>query len=132
MDSPADNSPPPPHQSLIIVFWWCALIGTTTFSLLPNMGPPTTPVFDIGLDKFIHLGTYLLLALIPALFFSQGKALAGSLVLVATLSIGIEFAQNMVPGRLFSLGDVVANMIGVIFGLGVGLYARRHGPGYFR
>ena len=113
------------YKSQITRAWWFALLATTVASLLPNMGPPTTPLFDIGLDKFIHLGTYLVLAAVPALFFNPGAPLVRSILLVAAMSFGIEMAQDMVPGRLFSWGDVIANMLGVILGAVIGLYSRR-------
>ena len=113
------------YSKYITIFWWCALVAVTIASLLPNMGPPTTPFFEIGLDKFIHLATYLALAAVPAAFFRSGSPLAGSIFLVAALSVGIELAQNLVPGRLFSLGDVVANLLGAFLGAMTGLYFRR-------
>jgi len=113
------------YRKYIPAGWWIALVATTVASLLPNMGPPTTPVFDIGLDKFIHLVTYLVLAAVPVVFFKSGPTLAGAILLVVVLSGGIEFAQDQVPGRLFSLGDVVANLLGAFLGVMTGLYFRR-------
>ena len=51
-----------PYKKWVIVLWWLALGVTTAFSLHPKMGPPTTPLIEIGLDKFIHFGTYLVLS----------------------------------------------------------------------
>ena len=121
-----------PYKKWVIVLWWLALGVTTAFSLHPKMGPPTTPLFEIGLDKFIHFGTYLVLSALPALLFSPGKATNLSVLLVAALSICIEFAQDLVPGRLFSTGDVLANMTGVVSGVGIGLYLRWLRLRYFR
>ena len=120
------------YRKQIILTWWCALITVTVVSLQPNMGPPTTPLLGIGMDKFIHLGTYLLLVAVPAVIFNSGRLIVLSVLLVATMSIGIEFAQNLVPGRLFSMGDVIANMTGVFLGTATGLYFRRFGLEYFR
>jgi len=113
------------YRKYIPLCWWAALVATTVASLAPNMGPPTTPIFEIGLDKFIHLATYLVLAVVPAVFFRSIPALAGVIFLVVALSVGIEFAQDQVPGRLFSLGDVVANLLGASLGTLTGLYFRR-------
>lgn len=120
------------YKNQIIFCWWLAMAVTATASLLPDMGPPTTPLFGIGMDKFIHLATYLVLATVPALFFSRGKAVVRSVILVAVLSAGIEIAQEFTPGRLFSMGDVMANILGVFLGVVIGLYCRRFGLVYLR
>ena len=113
------------YKNQITIGWWLALVATTVASLLPDSGPPTTPLFGIGLDKFIHLATYLILAAVPALVFNSGAPIVRSVILVAVMSVGIEMAQDMVPGRLFSFGDVIANVVGVVTGTLIGLYSRR-------
>jgi len=132
MDGPvAGNQRVNRYKRQIVVAWWLALIATTTASLMPNMGPPTTPLLGLGMDKIIHLATYFVLAAVPALFFRSGGPIIRSVLLVAAMSIGIEFAQDLVPGRLFSMGDVIANMLGVLPGLVIGLYSRRYRLEYF-
>ena len=37
----------------------------------------------------------------------------------------LDFAQNFVPGRTFDLYDILANTLGVIIGIALGLLTRR-------
>ncbi len=36
--------------------------------------------------------------------------------------IGLEYAQDFVPGRFFSVADMVANGTGVVLGMALGKY----------
>ena len=74
--------------------------------------------------KVFHSLGYLWLAVIPFFGFERFKtALVGAFSMFL-LGIGLEYVQNFVPGRLFSVADMIANSIGVILGISFGLYLK--------
>lgn len=81
-----------------------------------------SPKIDIPLefrqsDKIAHFVAYFWLAALAFFAFEKpGGAVLGASCM-APLGLGLEFAQTMVPGRFFSLGDILANFAGV--GLGI-------------
>jgi VanZ family protein len=90
-------------------------------SLYPNAGPPKA---GIELDLILHCALYALLAgLVMIIFHNRKTAL---LLAIAMLPLGflLEFAQLYIRGRTFSLEDLIANSIGVVIGLLVGLGLR--------
>jgi VanZ family protein len=75
-------------------------------------------------DKLFHTIAYLCLAVLPFFGFKSFiTALVGALSMVL-LGVAIEFAQNFVPGRCFSLPDMFANTIGVSLGILIGWQLR--------
>ncbi len=71
-------------------------------------------------DKLQHFLAYAVLGFIGVLCF-PGRV--SSLILglgLVLLGIGLEVVQFYVPEREMSLGDGVANFLGVIFGVGLG------------
>lgn len=87
-----------------------ALVLATWFALTPQ--PVTLPEVALA-DKWAHLATYLLLALLvdaswPARGFDLPKW--GFLLGYGIL---IELIQTQVPNRFFSLADIAANAAGV-------------------
>jgi VanZ family protein len=87
---------------------------TTWLSLTPQL----MPLPNVALaDKWAHLANYMLLALLvdaswPATGFDWRKWAA-----LLVYGMAIELIQSKIPNRMFSLGDIGANLIGI------GLYA---------
>ena len=100
---------------LPILLVWAISIGTVSYlSLTPAVELPFGFKWD---DKVYHAFAYLWLSVLPLLCFQRRKFdLAGALMM-APFGILIEFAQRFVPGRHFSLGDMIANIVGVILGI---------------
>jgi VanZ family protein len=82
-------------------------------SLAPALAPPGA----FQLDKLIHLVAYGGLAAVACLPCDRAKL--GLTIAVMLIALGgmIEVAQSFVPGRFPSMGDFVANMIGVMLGV---------------
>lgn len=116
-------SPPKPFiQRSILLVWIVSVAMVIYLSLYPSLEIP----YDfIDADKIVHLMAYLWLAALPYFAFQVPKtALAGALCMVP-LGIGLEIAQHYVPGRCFSVADLVANCLGVMMGIWLARSAKR-------
>jgi VanZ family protein len=103
--------------------WLLAIIVVCCLSLLPPNGlrPLQAAAFN---DKLGHFMAYLILAVLPVVgmdLVGMGIALAFGMI---PLGVVLEFSQRLVPGRSFETGDIVANSIGVLIGVGVALCLR--------
>ena len=103
------------------IVWVLSIAVVAYLSLSPKIDLPL--VFS-GIDKVYHSLAYLWLAVIPFLGFQGVKiALAGALLMIP-LGIGLEYAQDLVHGRFFSVADMVANGTGVVLGMVLGKYVK--------
>lgn len=93
--------------------FWLFLLVVGVASLYP-MQPGT---LKGGLDKVAHLITYLVLFFSLDFAWSRGRRLVGKLVLLFLFSWLIEVAQHFMPLRQYSLGDLLANFVGLLLGL---------------
>lgn len=99
-----------------------ALLLITWQSLVPN----PVPAADLIGDKALHALGFLLLGFLadagwPELPFDWRK-----FVPLGLYGLGIEGLQSLVPGRVASLGDLVADSAGlVVYGLIAWLIGRR-------
>lgn len=98
-----------------ILWVWIASVTTVIYlSLSPSL---EISYGFINADKIVHLLAYLWLAALPFFAFPVPKgALAGALCMVP-MGVGLEFAQAYVPGRCFSVADMMANCLGVMVGI---------------
>ncbi len=101
--------------------WSVLLIAVIVLSLHPAPGLPT----GHGIDQAFHLVGYFFLAVLPFAGFSRGRLALGLSLLMLPLGIGLEFAQDAIPGRVKEGLDMVANGAGVFLGLSLGRPARR-------
>jgi VanZ family protein len=108
-------TPPKPFIQRSILLVWIASVAIVIYlSLYPSLEIP----YDfMDADKIVHFLAYLWLAALPFFAFQVPKtALAGALCMLP-LSTGLEIAQHYVPGRCFSVADLVANCLGVMMGI---------------
>ncbi len=111
----------PGIRRLVASAWSVLLIAVIVLSLLPAPGLPT----GHGVDKALHLVGYFFLAVLPFAGFSRPRLALGLSLLMLPLGIGLEFVQDMIPGRVKEGLDMVANGAGVFLGLCLGRPARR-------
>ena len=121
--------------------WIVMLALVVSGELLPGTSPPMRWVGSTGIsDKVLHYGAYTMLAGIPILGFARTGGVLWALAMIP-LGVALEFAQKIVPGRSFELGDITANTLGVLTGVAAGwagkkirsivalrLPESRHGP----
>lgn len=101
---------------------WGVSIGVVCYvSLIPRVEFPLD--FE-GADLVYHALAYLWLSLLPFFAFGTGKRGLLAAFLMIPLGIVLEFGQTFVPGRTFSILDMVANSCGTILGILCGKYVR--------
>jgi VanZ family protein len=105
----------------ILLLWLTILAVVVAGSLIPHAGPPDT---GVGLDKALHGILYALLAGVAMGLFHDRKTAFFLAVAMAPTGFLLEIAQAHIAGRTFSAGDLLANNVGVITGLGVGMLWR--------
>jgi len=104
--------------------WAAAFLAVIAGSLLPADSLPIRALSHFGVgDKLQHFAAYAVLAFLPALH-ERWPALAAVLAAVVGTGVLLEFAQNYSPGRSFEIGDMVADTVGALCGLVLGLPLR--------
>ncbi len=110
----------------MLTLWIIAVIIVVWGSLLPSNTLQRWHYDQVAPnDKLVHFMCYTVLAILPVAFLelvTLGIALAAGMI---PLGVGLEFAQRLVPGRSFEVGDMVADSLGVLAGIAVALSARR-------
>lgn len=104
------------RYALVFIYLGCLV----TLSLIPPKSLPKIPLFA-GADKLIHVGMYLIFALLSAwaLRIEQYRWRMW-LIIPVTIGWGIlmEYVQlEMGRGRAFSWYDILSNTTGVIIGI---------------
>jgi VanZ family protein len=101
--------------SLVVRCWWLfgyLLVATVVWlSLAPGVPGPDL----YGIDKLEHCFAYLMLML----WFAQvteRRHWLGTALTLALLGLLLEIGQLLVPERFFSVWDLGANWLGVVFG----------------
>jgi len=94
--------------------WVISILLVGCLSLTPRM---EIPYRFSGADKLAHCLAYAWLAILPFFGFARMRASFTGAFLMVPLGIGLEFAQQHVPGRDFSILDMVANCAGVALGI---------------
>jgi len=85
---------------------------------------PEVPSSIPGLDKLGHFGAYFLLSLFLVRTFAHCTHWVRSGWFWVTISIctgyglSLEWVQISIPGREATMGDVIANCIGIVLGCG--------------
>lgn len=106
-------------------------IITLVLTLLPGEDLPDVHFFHV--DKFAHFFIFGVLMILTSRGLKKTASITGAPVhpflTAALLSIGfgilIEFLQRFVPGRSFSIADMLANSIGVGLGYLILLLLKR-------
>jgi VanZ family protein len=99
-------------RNALFIFYMLAI---TVLSLLPGDDMPSVPVWD----KLLHLGAYMMMTIFLAMSSTSRKQLIEGLPLIFLWSLCIEIGQNLSGDRLFELMDGLANLLGLLLGLGV-------------
>ena len=99
---------------------WVTSIGSVCYlSLVPKI---EFPMDFRRADLVYHSVAYFWLSLLPFFGFASSKKALAYACLMFPLGLALEFAQFFLPGRLFSVFDIGANGLGVLFGTICGRY----------
>lgn len=112
----------------IILLWIISVCTVSYLSVMPQVELPFNFRWS---DKLCHSLAYFWLSALPFIGFTRGnKALICALLMIP-LGIGLEFIQGFIPGRFFSVSDMIANGLGAVAGIFFGqrLHVNRGGPG---
>lgn len=94
--------------------WFISMAFVARLSLMPAVDMPQ--LFP-GADKIAHCLAYGWLAVLPFFGFEKMRAAFVGAVLMLPYGIILELAQEHVPGREFSFGDIAADGVGVFLGM---------------
>lgn len=92
-----------------LAFWMTWSICTLLF-LTPVSGLPPIDLWD----KAVHTTVFVVLMVLLILAHAKQLSVLPLALLLTLYGVLIEFGQLFVPGRSFSLLDIVANTLGVI------------------
>lgn len=99
---------------------WLITIGYMGLIFYLSSKPIMLPMMLRNTDKVIHAFVYFILAILLYLsFFNSGlrkHILLISLAFAVTYGVSDEIHQYYVPGRIASIGDVIADSIGALLG----------------
>jgi VanZ family protein len=124
-------------QKLYRYLFWIGYFAVFIFAFIPiagslskvKLGPES---FHIRLDQLLHFVVYFLICMYYLAGQQRGFSLFSEnpltkfILLLLLLAIVTELAQLWVPERAFNVFDMVANVGGVIIGLGVIKMPQRH------
>lgn len=96
---------------------YAAVVFAASVADPPSGGLPLAGPFGlVGVDKWIHVGTYAALAVLVAyaLWTTTSRRLIAAVVVASAYGLGIEVVQSVLPLRAFELLDVLANTLGAL------------------
>ena len=106
-------------KTLRLPWVWLGLwLLCVVFVVVVSLGPPATVGPDVpASDKWMHLGTYFLLAAGAVQVFRPGRVLAGVAFGLVLLGIALEVGQGtLTEDRMMDWRDAIANTLGVALG----------------
>ena len=106
----------------ILILWGVSICAVVFLSLVPRV---ELPVDFWNADKLYHCAAYGWLALLPVMGFADRRTALYAALSAILLGMLLEVGQYFVPGRMFSVPDILANMLGVILGIFLGRFIRK-------
>lgn len=102
-----------------LALWFLCLCAIAALALVPNL-----MATNEGADKMLHLTVFCILMLWPVMTFQKPSAIIAALIGLFSVGIGIELAQEFIPGRNQEVMDIVFNCAGILSGLTIGYLMR--------
>jgi len=101
-------------RQAMMALWLVSVAATIAVSLLPHL---ELPINFWNADKIYHALAYAWLGALPLWAFASGERARTAAYLMIPLGGLLEWGQSFLPGRFASMGDAVANALGVFVGL---------------
>jgi VanZ family protein len=116
-------------EKLLIASWGVNLVAILILSVIPISLP------EGASDKVLHALAFLIASTLTLMAFRQKRSILIGLAVVVLVGVASETAQLVVPGRYASFLDLLADFVGVILGIPIGMlaaawvssFARRYG-----
>lgn len=99
----------------IIRLAWAGSICLVAYLSLRS--PEEISFFITGTDKIAHGLAYAWLGVLPFFSFEKMRTAFAAALLMIPYGIALEFAQQAIPGRDFSVADMAADAAGVVLGM---------------
>ena len=112
----------PNLKKAVMLAWIVSISVVVHLSLKPHVVPHID--FHYA-DKLMHSLAYLWLAFLPFAGFTLTRNVLMASLMMIPLGVGLELAQTLIPDRVASISDVIANSLGVGIGVVCGFYFRR-------
>jgi VanZ family protein len=113
-------------KRLLRGLWLIAVLVVIVGSLLPGNSLPIEMLGRLQIsDKIEHLVAYAALGFLPSVH-ERWKVAAVMLLAAVAMGVGLEFGQLLSPGRQFEIADMLADALGVCFGLAAGTSVRSY------
>ncbi|MEO0078089.1 MAG: hypothetical protein ABIK86_03710 [candidate division WOR-3 bacterium] len=93
---------------LFLVFW---IMLTSVVLTIPVRRQPR--IIERGYDKVIHTALFTVMGIA-----AQAAAPWVSLLVTTPVAVGLELVQQRLPYRIYSVVDLLANLTGILLGLG--------------
>jgi VanZ family protein len=111
---------------MIRAVWIISILIVVIGSLLPATSAPMRALSLLPVsDKAEHFCAYGWLALCSMFAIAPKRAAILFALALILMGVALEFAQRLVPGRAFEVGDMAANALGVLAGISLGLLLPR-------
>ena len=101
----------------ILTVWVCSLLIIIYTSLQPL---PEFTYQTRYMDKLLHALSYLWLAMLLFICLKTNKINLLVIISLILMGVALEIIQSYIPGRLFSIYDMIANTLGVLAGAFLG------------
>jgi VanZ family protein len=101
-------------RRLVMAVWLVSVAGAIVLSLKAGV---ELPVQFWNADKVYHLLAYAWLGGLPLIAFARWDRARIAAYCMIPMGGLLEWGQSFVPGRAASMGDAVANALGVFIGI---------------
>ena len=102
-------------QKYLKALFWLLIVSVLVLSCVPGSAPAVLKI--VNLDKVVHFSTFLLLSTIFLFAYTFSKLFIATALLMTLFGLLIEVVQLYIPNRLFSIYDLVADILGVLAAL---------------
>ena len=90
-----------------------ALFGALIFALIMAVIPAQSDPTSFINDKIKHIFTFVVLAFLLDTAYPKHTGISWKPIFLFTYGVLIECCQQLTPYRQFSLGDIMANTVGI-------------------
>jgi hypothetical protein len=109
--------------NVILLIWIISMAFVSYLSLVPRV---EFPLEFWSADLLYHALAYAWLSVLPFFVFMRVRTAQAGALMMILLGTGLEFLQMFMPGRFFSLADMIANCFGAVSGLFVGRHLKSY------